>query len=181
MFRWLLDNKEWLFSGGGVVLVALIIRFVFQHIKKAKLKDESMNKWSLQQIIEGPPAKPPVINKEEKSCSLSPLDIMATIEETPLLQKPDVAKNYIGLRISWAGKLARAEKTSNNNIRIAITTGEGSRIEVVVFEINPKLYPGLGLLKYKHPIRVSGVISRITDGFELEDAHLEYELAPPDK
>ena len=27
---WLVDNKEWLFSGGGVVLVAWIIRIIFK-------------------------------------------------------------------------------------------------------------------------------------------------------
>jgi len=181
MWNWLLNNKEWLFSGGGIVLVALLIRFVFQRIKKAKPKDEATGSLSLQQIIEGPPAKPPEIRKEVKGVSLSALAIMTTIEETPLLQRPDVAKNYIGLRVSWDGKLSSANKISDNNIRLIIRISEGYKDVGVTFEINPNRYPGLGLLKYKHSVRVSGVISRVSDYFELEDAYLEYELTPPDK
>ena len=180
MFRWIWSNKDWLFSGVGLALILLIARFVFRRIKKAKPEEDLVKGPSLQQIIEGPPAKPPEIKKESTSSSLSALAIIASINATPLLQRPDVARNYIGLRVTWDGQLSSAKKISDDKIRLIIRISEGFKDVRAVCEINPNEYPGLALLKYEHLVRVSGVISRIEDYFNLEDAHIEYDLGSLD-
>jgi len=37
MLKWLLNNKEWLFSGAGIVLLGFLFRFITRYLKKRKL------------------------------------------------------------------------------------------------------------------------------------------------
>lgn len=178
MWNWLVDNKEWLFSGGGVVIAVLIIRFIFQRLRKSKLNVPSLEKESLAAVIEGPRAKAPEIKKDIEVGHLSARAIITNIEEAPFLQQPDILKNYIGLRVTWEGYLTGAFKISDTLIRLHIRTCEKEewRGVGVIVNIDPSQYPGLGLLKYEHPIRVSGAISEIHSYFSLKDAQIEYEL-----
>jgi len=169
IWKWLLTNIPWLFSGIGVVILLFLFQSIFRRRKKRKPGTMFSKDKSLTEILEGPPVKTPEI----KSSPLTPNAIMTAIKEAPLLQQPDVLKHYTGLQVTWDGYLVDAYKMKDNLVQLMIRVGEKN----VFVEIIPSHYPGLGLLKDHHPIRVSGTISEIQYGyFVLMDARIEYEL-----
>jgi hypothetical protein len=176
MLKWLLNNKEWLFSGGGIVVMVFLFRFIARYLRKRKLVASPAKEQPLAKIIEGPPVKASEIKKDIKTDSLSADAIMARIEEAPFLQQPDIIKHYIGLRVTWDGTLVSAEKKALL-ICLLINVGKKDMKPIIVsVDFFPSQCPGIGLLKYGHPIRVSGVISKIHDYFELNYARIEYKL-----
>ena len=175
--KWLLNNKEWLFSGAGIVLLGFLFRFITRYLKKRKLATIPAKEQSLAEIIEGSPVKTPEIKRDIELDSLTADAIMTRINEAPFLQQPDITKYYIGLRVTWDGVLANARKTGSDLIHLAINVGEkGKKPKLIFVDIIPSQYPGIGLLKYGHSIRVSGVISEIYTYFKLNDARIEYKL-----
>lgn len=177
MLKWLLNNKEWLFSGCGIVILVFLFHFITRYLRKRKLATISVKEQSLAEIIEGSPVKISEIKRDIKIDSLTADAIMTRINEAPFLQQPDITKHYIGLRVTWDGVLADARKTGSDLIRLQISVGKkGKEPEAIFVDIIPSQYPGIGLLKYGHSIRVSGVISGIYTYFNLSDARIEYKL-----
>jgi len=179
MLRWVLDNREWLFSGVGLVVILGLWRLVSWYRKRKNLAATSTQEQSFAAVIEGPPVKAPEIIKDTKIGSLSPDAIMTSIHEAPLLQRPDVVKHYIGVPVTWEGVLTNARKKDPNLIHLLIRVGKGNYS--VFADIIPSQYSGLGLLKYGHPIRVSGTISEISIYIILSNARIEFELSSPNK
>lgn len=177
MLKWLLNNKEWLFSGGGIVVLVFLFRFIIRYFRKRKLPATPAKEESLAEIIEESPVKTSEIKRDIELDSLTADAIMTKINEAPFLQQPDIIKHYIGLRVTWDGVLVNARKIGSDLIRLLIHVGEkGKHIESIFVEIIPSQHPGIGLLKYGHSIRVSGVISEISRHFNLSDARIEYKL-----
>jgi len=178
MLKWLLNNKDWLFSGGGIVVLGFLFHFITRHLRKRKMAKISTKEHSLAEIIEGSPVKTSEIKKDIQTDSLTADAILTRINEAPFLQQPDITKHYIGLRVTWDGTLVDAKKVDSDLIQLIINVGKKSKkIWIVWVDIIPSLYPGIGLLKYGHSIRVSGVISEIQPVlFKLSDARIEYKL-----
>jgi len=166
MWSLILDNIKWIFSGIGVLILVGLWRWL------------SRNRKRKMPVTEGPAhqhfiAIPPEM---QKGVDISGHDILTTIEEAPLLQRPDVRKHYIGLRVTWDGKLRSAKETGVNTIHLYINVEKGTHDWSVFVDVDPTQYPGLGLLKRNHPIRVSGVIAEIDGFFVLKDARIEYKI-----
>lgn len=89
---------------------------------------------------------------------LQPIDILSAIKNAPLLQQPDIIPHYIGLKVSWKGRLKSASKTRDGNVRILLFDEDYVGIQ---FEVKPSDYPGLGLLKEDSIICVNGAIKDI--------------------
>jgi len=180
MWNWLLNNKTWLFSGIGIVILIYPIIFLSKFLiskffKKKKSITIITKDQSLTEIPEGQPIK----TAEIKSGSLTVDAILTAIYEAPLLQQADIIKHYTGLSVIWDGKLVNAEKKSDKLVRLHILiAGEKHSYVSVMVEIMRSQYPTLGLLKEDHLIRVSGIISNIQRNyFVLKDARIEYKLA----
>jgi len=110
-----------------------------------------------------------VISPETLTCK----SIMDSIENAPLLQQPDVAKHYIGLKISWEGYLVGASRTERGLVRLTIQPKDITVGSIILFDVDPSRYPGIGLLKQGDTIRVEGTIAAIHDVFiELDNARI---------
>jgi len=144
----------------------LIIGGIIYHLHKKPIEQRP-----IQPISETPiPAPPQQELPKPPSKSLSPQQINEALDNIPFLQKPEIAKHYIGIKVSWEGYLSTIGKSQKGgNIRIFLAYPEWTRL--IVFEVNLNDYSGLGLLNKGDPIKVEGVIDSVGDSsIELKDA-----------
>lgn len=174
MFDWIWDNKEWLFSGVGGILLVLVFSWLKNRIKSRKTQEPSLNGATLQDIIDAPP--PPKQERDILATSLSPAKIMKEVESAPLLQQPDVRKQYEGIKASWKGKLSYAEKINEKSIRLMILVTEKSSHTSIFFNVNPKQYPGIRLLREGHEILVEGRIEEVSSYIDLKAEKLIFNI-----
>lgn len=166
MFDWIWDNKEWLFSGVGGIIFVLVLSWLKNRIKSRKTQEPSLNGATLQDIIDAP--LPPKKEPDILATSLSPGKIIKEVESAPLLQQPDICKQYEGIKVSWKGKLSSADKIDKENISLMITVTEGKVYTLIFFNVNPKQYPGIGLLREGHEILVKGRIEEVSSYITLK-------------
>lgn len=48
MFNWILENKEWLFSGIGVLVITLILNFIFRNRNAKQVQKGGKNSRNYQ-------------------------------------------------------------------------------------------------------------------------------------
>lgn len=159
MFDWIWDNKEWLFSGVGGIIVVLVISWLKNRIKSRKTQEPSLNGATLQDVIDALP--PPKQEPDILATSLSPGKIIKEVKSAPLLQQPNICKQYEDINVSWKGKLRSADKIDKENIRLMISVIEGKVSTHIFFNVNLKQYPGIGLLREGHEILVEGRIEEV--------------------
>jgi hypothetical protein len=174
----LIKNKEWLFSGIGIVLIVGLFSFFRKLINLQKKKSVPYSDPQNLMVITVAPPSPAIIETKHTSYSpptniiplesLSPNEILRTIREAPLLQQDEVSKHYIGLTVTWEGTLSHAEKREKDTVRMHISSSN----ESVFFYINKDDYPGLGLLKRDAKLTVEGIIEEIEGYFILKDARI---------
>jgi hypothetical protein len=171
-------NKEWLFSGIGIVLIVGLFSFFRKLINLQKKKSVPYSEPQKVMKKTGTPSTPTII--EPKSAlyyppaniilleSLSPSKILRTIREAPLLQQDEVTKHYIGLKVTWEGELNNAYTIKNDIVRIVLCSSHKG----IIFHVNKNDYPGLGLLKEGAMLTVEGIIEGIEGYFVLKDARI---------
>jgi hypothetical protein len=102
----------------------------------------------------------PSIEPVAENPVIDPGQINSTIQATPILQRSEAVKHYVGIKVDWAGKLIGLDKKPNGLIKISV--GWRERIFLCFeFEVDPADYPGIGLLKADDPIRVRGTIKEV--------------------
>ena len=163
VIHWLADNKEWLFSGAGVAVVGGLLAWLIRRLRQTtKTQDTPRFSGPLQVILESP--APPLYTPPAGHAPLDPQAIFDAIQSAPLLQQPEVEKHYHGLRVEWSGTLISAVKRADDNISLLLRcTSSGVPPLACSFEVNPAIYPGLGLLRADGSVRVAGVIDSISD------------------
>ncbi len=108
MVDWVINNKEWIFSGIGIsVLVApiAVARYFVQRKSRGSLSIESRFRVTVPQ--ERQVSVPIAI---ERISPITPDEIQASVESAPPLQQNAVAGRYIGQRIQWNTKLCNAKQ-----------------------------------------------------------------------
>ena len=173
MFQWIVDNKQWLFSGVGVMLLLLIGNFLRRRFTRPRTTDMGLGGHSLSFVIQGPSTPP--IALPTTVADIAPDDILKSVEAAPLLQRPDVAHHYRGLRVSWDGSLANARKKSDRSVRLQISCGKESSASVFV-DVNPTDYPGIGLLRERDSLVVSGIVADVSSYIDLVEAHVDFKV-----
>ena len=101
MLDYILNNKEWLFSGIGVTVLGLLFIIIRYFYKKKYL----------------------IIKKYVQYATISQQDvykIMQELEAMPPLHLDDVTKNYIGLNVDWLTKYSFANKKDDDLIRVSL-------------------------------------------------------------
>jgi len=85
------------------------------------------------------------------------------------LQQVEVSKHYIGLKVKYEGIISSAREKKDDIVQMFMF----SLNECIVFNVNKKDYPGLGLLKKGAVLKIEGIIEKI-DGnvFELKDVRI---------
>ena len=76
--------------------------------------------------------------------------------------------------MSWKGKLSYADKINKKNIRPMIT--EEKHGTSIFFNVKPKQYPGIGLLREGHEILVEGRIEEISSYITLKAEKLIFNI-----
>jgi hypothetical protein len=175
----LIKNKEWLFSGIGIVLIVGLFSFFRKLVNLQKRKSAPFSGPQNLKVITGSPSTPTIIETKPPPNSpptniiplesLSPEEIYNAINKAPLLQQEDVTKHYIGLKVKWEGVLSSAYKEKDDIVRILIKSEE---YNLISFNVNKNDYPGLGLLKKGTLITVEGIIDQISAYFYLKDARI---------
>lgn len=186
MFDWILNNKEWLFSGVGIVIAVMVFSWIKKRIKSRKTQEPSLNGASLQTIIDAPP--PPKLEPDILTASLSPGKIIEEIKSAPLLQQQEISKQYEGVKVSWKGKLSDAQKLypeemiDEKTIRIMISVYDEKNgsdkmgYTSVFFNVDPEQYPGIGLLRKGHELLVEGRIEEISSYIVLKTEKLIFNI-----
>lgn len=86
---WMYDNREWLFSGVGVVAATGLITFAIWW-------------WSPKQSDTNlPTASIPSPHKVSYRRSPTSTEIMQTLEKAPPLETRDAANKYVGVPVEW--------------------------------------------------------------------------------
>jgi hypothetical protein len=161
---YLTKNKKWLFSGFGTLLLGMLIGHCsgffdrFFKIRDPQEKTVSAIPTPPQKLSKSPPEtiSRPVTNLPPET--LSTREISEALNMAPVLQQPEIAKSYIGLKVICEGYLMEVTKLDNNNIGISMTT---SGFHNANFKVNLKDYPRLVLLKRGTPIKVEGIIRKV--------------------
>jgi hypothetical protein len=174
----LIKNKEWLFSGLGIALIAGLISIVLKLINRQNKESVLPSMPQNLMVITGAPPSPSIIEPKPSlyspptniipSESLLPSEIIKTIRDAPLLQQDEITKHYIGLKVIWEGKLSSAYTKKNDIVRMYMYSLHCT----IIFEVNKNDYPGLGLLKEGTILTVEGIIETIEVDFKLKDARI---------
>ena len=209
MLEWIWNNKELLFSGIGGLVIVTSIGALYKHFKRSpspqitQTPTQANTQTQTQivhvaapivqvptQIIQAPPQIVQVtpietpIKEHKIITQVTSLEIFDAFKKLPLLQQEDCKKHYIGIRVSWTGRLLNAhrrESADYTNISLRMLSGEYSHC-VVVFHVLNSRYPDLGLLHQDAPINVIGIIKYIETGYiELSDADISFSLTDPSK
>lgn len=166
LLEYLDKNKEWLFSGGGVVTVGYIVsqlwrRFVPQSEPKEGavviVQVSTQDASPTSEFQAGNQVTPAQITKVT---SITLAEIIDTLNKAPPLQKDDIAKHYIGLVVQWEMKLFGAEKEDGDKVRLSLDFGPGD-LHLVHCTVNLSDYRELGVLQKGASITVMGRITEI--------------------
>lgn len=110
----------------------------------------------------------------ERVSTLSIDDIMNTITKAPPLQRDQVAKNYIGLKIEWDTLFISGKLVGGDLIQLQLSVIDASNLSSVVWCAVPaKQYRELAILPQNSKVRIYGEIESVaTYGVDIKDAHL---------
>jgi hypothetical protein len=160
MFKWVWNNKEWLFSGVGLVAIyGLISLLRARSSRRSKTVDNSrtVSKTKTQDVK----TVEPVLSKPTEQVTLSSLrkltpdSIYKTIEDAPLLIRSDIAKHYRGIQVQWEGPLL------DISMREGMLHLQVQFYRSVFFDVDPKNYPGIGLMRSGDIIKFEGTIKEV--------------------
>ena len=134
VINWVIQNKEWLFSGGGVVLIAFLYNFFFISRKPKKFPNQNplSNPNRTTQAIED--LTLPDITYSTKPL---PIEIINKLNEVPPFQSDDISKSYVNLAVEW-------ETTFHTLHKI----GTGYRLMLNINGSFPWIYCNVDLQKY---------------------------------
>jgi hypothetical protein len=174
--QYLVDNKEWIFSGIGVFVMASIWATARHLVKRRKTLPVRASKQTAECDLEqhsplGMPASQKVGSSERAIHSLSIAEVYSTIRDAPVLQQPEVAKHFKGIRVKWNMRLSYAFKSGNGQVRMAL---ENEHYHTAVLDVDPDVHPGLGLLRKGDSVQVEGTIEDVDGQVLLRDAVLSY-------
>lgn len=165
--QWILDNKEWLFSGIGVAIISSIIAIV---ISSARRKNKSIQNTISNTTASGDePKSRPVLNdgpSVENGLTLS--KVFADIYNQPPYLQDQAEKNYLGVRIRFSGKLRSLWKQENDIVSITVEPSTESMI-TVGFEVDIKEFPEFKVMRRGTPLIVEGALTKIGISTKLSD------------
>ncbi|MEE9591685.1 MAG: hypothetical protein V3W26_04150 [Thermodesulfobacteriota bacterium] len=171
MLDYIVNNKEWIFSGIGISGVVLLF-WIFMHFYRRKdlpYRENMPNNTSQTQPVNATQVGD---IPQEDVCR-----IVEELEETPPLHSDDARKNYVGLNVDWLTEYYSANKKNDDLIRVSLTVvTESFRPISVHCEVNLSDYKQFSILKREAKIRVVGKIVKFESYFfELSDVRLYFQ------
>ncbi len=166
MIYWIIQNKEWLFSGIGIIIIGLVWRsFVYFRNKEKRpypIDDSSKKYVSDSRDL----VKPGKIVDLEK--------IFSELQKIPPLQLKERAKHYFGIQVKGFGKLSRVDELKED--LTGITLLPESSVGFIRTAFSPDEYPGIGVVEHGAKIEIQGKITDIENhyGIYLSEAKLKF-------
>ena len=143
IMNWILDNKEWLFSGVGLVLFMFFYNRVIRFFNRGSTSPDINN------------------NSPIPSFSISPKEVINQVSDGPLLQREGKAKSYIGLKVDWEGFLFTIHMRDEIHANVRLSSSKMSLTPFIDTEVKIDDYPQLKVLKEGHKIKVTGEIVKV--------------------
>ena len=155
---WILQNKEWLFSGVGVSVI-LIFWGVIRH-KKESQNTKTQVVVHVHNADESTPS-----NYEEVSPAdierISPVNfemIRKAIDTAPPFQRDDVQRKFIGINVEWDSYLNSANEDNDGYVKLMLKTGKDIGTGFIFCKVLLSDYKELGILPENSKIRIHGEI-----------------------
>lgn len=172
MFRFILDNKEWIFSGIGVAVIGILITILRRKSTKSPqvVIHVSGTDQTQSEEIQSVDVSPVSIER------ISPItfeDISKAINEAPPFQRQQVAKNFVGIRVEWDAFLKGAYGDKDDMVRLRLTTNKKMPLDTIHCKVPLSQYSELGVLPEGTRIRIQGKIEEAdTYDVSLADVRL---------
>jgi hypothetical protein len=138
LIDWILANKDWLFSGLGLSLLA----FLFYLIRRLSEKLRS--------------APPPFDQAQFRTRPL-PDEISRRVEVAPPLHQANRSSEFTGLRVQWRTTLSASQPTHDGKILLMLL--DRGKYPWIRLEIDAQHYPDLQLARKGTTIWVAGTIA----------------------
>jgi len=180
MLDYLLENKEWIFSGIGIFLLAgtgAVLKYILPKIKgkkeNANVSVSEMTKKissGLNKRIESAHS-----TQSENIVDITVKEIIDEIQNMPPFQQASAGKNYNGIKVQWEGRLWNVEKShrSNKNIvRVDIKPHPNDLHYTIFLYVDIEKFPELKVAKRDYTIKVKGKI------IDCSSAGMYVELEP---
>jgi hypothetical protein len=187
MLDFLSKHSPWFFSGIGVFILTIVYD-LFK--KKTKEKKEIKNTVKNNQIRVNKSENTTVqfanrvvnnyttVEKEKdqkrnlKISKLSATEIRAIINECPVFQQEEIAKNYSGIKIKWRVTLYKIHSLSENFVNVM--TRYENNYPWVNFKVDLNYNPILKVAKVGKEFIVTGLILKYSsNSFEIDLENIE--------
>ena len=172
--EWIINNKEWLFSGAGitaVIAIVAIIRIVLMHRRQTRGQIQSDHTLRVSEKTKLP--SPPAVNKSSLM-DQSLQAIYEDIDSRPPFQQEDAKKYYIGTLIRFEGVLHFLNRLSDNEVSMTLRQGQNTMYTRVKFVVNVTDYPKFKFIHEGTPVSVVGKITELgVSEAILEDVEFE--------
>jgi hypothetical protein len=173
LFEYILDNKEWIFSGIGVFILGLIFLFFKYFLKKDRSQEKNI------EIISRNIPNSEISNLAPTSdiAQEEVFKIIQDFESLPPLQLDDIRRHYRGLNVDWMTEYSSVYKKDDDVIRVSLHLITKSFRPISVHcEVKLSEYKQFSILKRKAKIRVTGkVIEFRPYSIELSDVKLVFQ------
>jgi hypothetical protein len=196
--KWLLTNKEWVFSGIGVMVIGLLTRLFFgaraaghSGIVSAKQNSSVLGSpvatgSNISQIVNvvttsNTPAHPTRIAYSDNP---TPEDIRTQLDSLPVFQQKTAINSYVGLKVSWLVRFSslfelgeayqRLYKTSETH---RIFSRYGREPITIMADVDIERFPRLKIAHRGTPLLILGTIVEVTTtgNVTLKDVEIEFE------
>jgi hypothetical protein len=168
--KWLVENRQWLFSGVGVFILAAIARWLYQQFLLRKVQTTSTAVTAVDSSItksQSEPApssgvNPPTSVPAQQRPVASPLlkltlrQVVDEICDAPYLQRSQIEQNYLGMRMRISGRVRCVASPEDDLAEVVVGEGAFGWPEVY-FSVKLSEHPELRLFKDKMPVVVEGI------------------------
>jgi len=113
----------------------------------------------------------------ERLVQVSFYDIEKAIDQAPPLQRDQVARNYLGLKVEWDSYLRYANKRDNGEVALRLSIDEHYQGRSVNCVVREEDYRILAVLPQGSHIRVSGEITSASS-FDIELSNVKLQITP---
>lgn len=179
MFDFIIQNKEWLFSGAGISVLTVVVLVTRQIVSRKRRMLPAV-------LATIEPAARPVESSPQNSISESyvtdspaylpkptPIEIERELEKVTPFQKKAAEHSYIGLRIRWETRLLLAHPRGKAAVSLGCRYEGYSRL--VLIETRLDEYPFLKVATKGQAVIVYGTITGIDpNGPMVKAAKLEF-------
>jgi len=196
--HWLLDNKEWVFSGIGVALLGWVLTLWRRrgsnssaaisvdhggHVIGPPVASGSNIVQTVNIGMEGGGRSP---SSSEYSLSPNPVEIQSQLESLPIYQRNVAKDSYVGLKVRWPVTLVDLQELPQA-VRKASDTGDthtlivkfGQAMHPIRTDLDIERFPRLKISHHGASMQLSGTISYVSDSgsVRLKDSIINFDEA----